>query len=121
MTRSGGNLYGIVKGQGAKPRPRTAAQKAATRRKLDRAMHDNVIELSAFLPKPLPRAWYDARIGQQKWWGNLARHVEEVLDSPTPPEFHVMMKIAEVWAWFIWDSYADRGIPAPQPNFKEAA
>ncbi len=105
----------VARGQGAKPKPRTPEQKARLRRIARRDQQSTVVQLSDYLPRPLSSAWEDGRLGKQRWWGNLLRHAEELVDSPTPPPFRVTFTMAMVLAWALIDLYEDRGLPVEFP------
>src|SRR6185437_11474299 len=83
------HAYRIIEGRGPRLRKRTPEQKRLTREKARRLQQETVVRLSDFLPRPLDYAWEDGRIGRQRWWGNLLRHAEELIDSPEPPPFAV--------------------------------
>jgi len=106
----------LVRGDGGPTRKRTPQQKAETRRRARRDAHTTVVQLSDYMPRPLRDDWKDARKGKQRWLGNIMRHIDEVIDSPEPPPFHVVFAIAEVLAWVIVDGYEARGIPVDLPD-----
>lgn len=116
MSTNGSNRYRIVNGHGPKPRPRTPAQRMTTRRRARQHAQETVVALSDFLPRPLTDAWNDGRRGQQYWWGNLMRHMEELADSPTPPTFADLLRFGEVLAWAAYDLLEDRGLHPEIPN-----
>lgn len=106
----------VVRGNGPRMRRRSDAQKQALRRKVRHAQQEAVVALSDYLPRPLPYAWEDGRRGQQRWWGNLLNHSQELVDSDTPPSFESLLMMAEVLAWHLVDLCEERGIPVDLPD-----
>lgn len=106
----------IEDGNGPRLRKRTPDQKRRTRQKAQQLQQETVVELSEFLPRPLPYAWEDGRRGQQKWWGNLMRHAEELVDSDSPPTFAELLMISRVMAWHLLDLCEERGITVELPD-----
>lgn len=109
-------MYRIVDGKGPRLRKRTAEQKRRTREKARQLQQEAVVSLSEFLPRPLSYAWEDGRRGKQRVWGNLIRHAEELVDSPTPPTCQQLMTMPRVLVWVIYDLCVERGIPVEMPE-----
>src|SRR3954466_13600402 len=110
------NELKLENGNGPRLRKRTPDQKRRTRDKARRLQQEAVVELSEFIARPLPYAWEDGRRGQQRWWGNLLNHSEELVDADAPPTFEQLLMMAEVLAWHLVDLCEERGIPVELPD-----
>lgn len=64
----------------------TRARGAEARRKCDREMHTAFVQSTGTmrrLPEP-ETAWTDMRRGRQRWWGNLLRRIDQLIDLGVP-------------------------------------